>query len=288
MLGVLTGFAIIAAIIAVGYVVGRIGLLGPDARPILARLVFFVLAPSLLFTILADAEVGQLFSPLLVVSLLAAATSFAVYGLVARLLWHRGVAETVIGALSAGYVNGNNIGIPVAVYVLGDPAYVAPVILVQLLLFAPLGLAVLDAAQQGRVSVGRLATGPLRNPIIIGSALGLLVALLDVTPPEAFMEPFRIIGGAAVPLMLLSYGISLHGQKVLEQGQTAGMPCSPRRSSSSSCLPSPGPQGCCSSTSTTRSSSWSWPSPRSPQRRTCSTTPSGTGAARPSRATRSS
>lgn len=218
MLGVLTGFAIIAAIIAVGYVVGRIGLLGPDARPILARLVFFVLAPSLLFTILADAEVGQLFSPLLVVSLLAAATSFAVYGLVARLLWHRGVAETVIGALSAGYVNGNNIGIPVAVYVLGDPAYVAPVILVQLLLFAPLGLAVLDAAQQGRVSVGRLATGPLRNPIIIGSALGLLVALLDVTPPEAFMEPFRIIGGAAVPLMLLSYGISLHGQKVLEQG----------------------------------------------------------------------
>ena len=77
MLGVLTGFAIIAAIIAVGYVVGRIGLLGPDARPILARLVFFVLAPSLLFTILADAEVGQLFSPLLVVSLLAAATSFA-------------------------------------------------------------------------------------------------------------------------------------------------------------------------------------------------------------------
>lgn len=218
MLGVLTGFAIITAIIAVGYVVGRVGLLGDDGRPVLARLVFFVLAPCLLFTILADAEVEQLFSPLLVVSLLAAAVSFAVYGLVARFLWHRGVAETVIGALSAGYVNGNNIGIPVAVYVLGDPAYVAPVILVQLLLFAPLGLAVLDAAEQGRVSVVRLATGPVRNPIIIGSALGLLVAVLDVTPPAAFMEPFRIIGGAAVPLMLLSYGISLHGQRVLERG----------------------------------------------------------------------
>lgn len=218
MLGVLTGFAIIAAIIAVGYVVGRVGLLGADGRSVMARLVFFVLAPCLLFTILADAEVGQLFSPLLVVSLLAASVSFAVYGLVARFLWHRGVAETVVGALSAGYVNGNNIGIPVAVYVLGDPAYVAPVILVQLLLFAPLGLAVLDAAEQGSVSVVRLATGPVRNPIIIGSALGLLVAVLDVTPPEAFMEPFRIIGGAAVPLMLLSYGISLHGQRVLERG----------------------------------------------------------------------
>lgn len=218
MLGVLTGFGIIAAIIAVGYVVGRVDLLGPDGRQVLARLVFFVLAPSLLFTILADAEVGQLFSPLMVVSLTAALVSFAAYALVARLLWRRPTAETVIGAMSAGYVNANNIGLPVAVYVLGDPAYVAPVILVQLLVFAPLGLAVLDAQQQGRVSLGRVVTGPVRNPIIIGSAAGLVVALLDVTPPAALMEPFRIIGAAAVPLMLLAYGISLHGQKVLEAG----------------------------------------------------------------------
>lgn len=218
MLGVLTGFGIIAAIIAVGYVVGRVDLLGPDGRQVLARLVFFVLAPSLLFTILADAEVGQLFSPLMVVSLTAALVSFAAYAIVARVLWRRPTAETVIGAMSAGYVNANNIGLPVAVYVLGDPAYVAPVILVQLLVFAPLGLAVLDAQQQGRVSLGRVVTGPVRNPIIIGSAAGLVVALLDVTPPAALMEPFRIIGAAAVPLMLLAYGISLNGQKVLEAG----------------------------------------------------------------------
>lgn len=218
MLGVLTGFGIIAAIIAVGYVVGRVDLLGPDGRQVLARLVFFVLAPSLLFTILADAEVGQLFSPLMVVSLTAALVSFAAYALVAHVLWRRPTAETVIGAMSAGYVNANNIGLPVAVYVLGDPAYVAPVILVQLLVFAPLGLAVLDAQQQGRVSLGRVVTGPVRNPIIIGSAAGLVVALLDVTPPAGLMEPFRIIGAAAVPLMLLAYGISLNGQKVLEAG----------------------------------------------------------------------
>jgi len=216
--GVLTGFAIIATIIAVGYVVGRVNLLGPDARQVIARLVFFVLAPSLLFTILADAEVSQLFSPLMVVSLVAASVTFALYILVARLLWHRDASDAVIGALSAGYVNANNIGIPVAVYVLGDAAYSAPVILVQLLLFAPLGLAVLDIQQQGRASVGRLVSQPLRNPIIIGSAAGLVVTLTGVSVPGAVMEPFRIIGAAAVPLMLIAYGISLHGQKVLEAG----------------------------------------------------------------------
>lgn len=219
MTGVLTGFAIIAAIIAAGYVVGRVNLLGPDARQVIARLVFFVLAPSLLFTILADAEVSQLFSPLMVVSLIAASVTFAVYIVIAKVLWRRDASDAVIGALSAGYVNANNIGIPVAVYVLGDAAYSAPVILVQLLLFAPLGLAVLDVQQQGRASVGRLISQPLRNPIIIGSALGLVVTLTGVAVPDAVMEPFRIVGAAAVPLMLLAYGISLHGQKVLEPGE---------------------------------------------------------------------
>ena len=41
--GVLTGFAIIGAIIAAGYVVGRTGLLGPHAQFVMSRLAFFVL-----------------------------------------------------------------------------------------------------------------------------------------------------------------------------------------------------------------------------------------------------
>lgn len=66
--------------------------------------------------------------------------------------------------------------------------------------------------------MGRLVTQPLQNPIIIGSALGLAVTLTGLQVPAAVMEPFRIIGAAAVPLMLIAYAISLHGQKVLEPG----------------------------------------------------------------------
>src|SRR4051794_36371313 len=113
MAGVLIGFAIIAAIILTGYIVGRIDLLGPHAPKVVARLVYFVLAPCLLFTILADAQVEQLFSPLLVVSALAALVVFCIFALVAVTLWRRRLPEVVVGALSAGYVNANNIGIPV-------------------------------------------------------------------------------------------------------------------------------------------------------------------------------
>ncbi|MET0888130.1 MAG: hypothetical protein ABWX92_16960, partial [Mycetocola sp.] len=83
MSGVLTGFGVIGAIIAIGYIVGRSGLLGQHAQPVIARTVFFVLSPFLLFTVLADAEVERLFSPLIVVSLLAALVAFAVFLFVA-------------------------------------------------------------------------------------------------------------------------------------------------------------------------------------------------------------
>ncbi|SFN68118.1 AEC family transporter [Mycetocola miduiensis] len=218
MSGVLTGFGVIGAIIAIGYIVGRSGLLGQHAQPVIARTVFFVLSPFLLFTVLADAEVERLFSPLLVVSLLAAVAAFAMFLVVAAVFWRRKLPEATIGALSSGYVNANNIGIPVSVYVLGDAAYSAPVVLLQLLVFAPIALTLLDIGTGGKTSVGRILRQPFRNPIIIGSLLGLVVSVTGIHIPAPVMEPFRLIGAAAVPMMLISYGMSLHGTRILEPG----------------------------------------------------------------------
>lgn len=218
MTEVLTGFGIIAIIIGVGFGVGKSGMLGKEGHAALARLVYFILSPALLFTIMAQATPGQLFSPLLGISAAAAISSMIVYAVIARWKWKRPVNTTVIGALSAGYVNANNIGLPVATYVLGNPAYVAPVILLQLLVFAPVSLTVLDAHASGKLSLKILVQAPFKNPIIVASVLGLLVSLFDVSVPELIMEPTLIIGAAAVPLMLLNYGVSLPGQKILQAG----------------------------------------------------------------------
>lgn len=218
MSGVLTGFGVIGAIIAVGYIVGRADFLGPHGQPVIARTVFFVLSPFLLFTVLADAEVERLFSPLLIVSLLAAVAAFVLFLAVAAVFWRRKLPDATIGALSAGYVNANNIGIPVSVYVLGDAAYSAPVVLLQLLVFTPIALTLLDIGTGGRTSVGRILSQPFRNPIIIGSLLGLVVSVTGLEIPVPVMEPFRLIGAAAVPMMLINYGMALHGTRVLEPG----------------------------------------------------------------------
>ncbi|MBZ4486448.1 AEC family transporter [Microbacterium sp. cx-55] len=215
MLDVLTGFVVVGLAIVVGYILGRIDLLGPHARHVLSRLTFYVLSPFLLFTVLAQADVHSLFSALLPVSAIAAVVVIAVQGLLARLVWRRSIPETVISALSAGQVNSNNIGIPLSLYLLGSAAFPAPVILMQLLLFTPLTLGILDATTSGERSFGRILTRTVTNPIVVGSVLGTLVSVFDIDLPPVILEPSLLIANACVPVLLISYGISLHGQRVL-------------------------------------------------------------------------
>jgi malonate transporter len=215
---VLIGFAIIGVVILIGYVVGRVGVLGEHAPKVMSRLVFFVLSPALLFTVLADADVHTLFSSMLAVSAIAAVLSCLIFAGIALLVFRRGIPETVIGSISAGYVNANNIGIPVAVYVLGNTAYSAPVILLQLLVLAPISLTILDISTSGSVSIGRILMQPIRNPLIIASALGVVVSVAELEIPMAVMEPFRIVGAAAVPLVLIAFGMSLDGDRLLAPG----------------------------------------------------------------------
>jgi predicted permease len=216
--GVLTGFAIIVAVIVVGYLIGRFDLLGPAADRVLSRLAFFVLSPALLFTVLAEADVTHLFSALLPISAIAAVVNISAYLVISLLIWRRPVPDATIGALASGYVNANNIGLPVSVYVLGDASSSAPVILLQLIVLAPIALTILDVTTSGKLSLGRILLQPVRNPLIIGSLLGLIVALLHLRLPGPVLAPFQLVGAAAVPVILLNFGMSLHGRRPLAAG----------------------------------------------------------------------
>lgn len=218
MLGVLTGFAIIAVVVLVGYLVSRFDIAGANARHVLNRLAFFVATPALLFHTLADADVHLIFSSLLLVAVLSAVAVVLVYLAVATLVFKQPVGQTVIGTMASGYVNANNIGLPVAVYVLGAPSYVAPVLLFQLLIFAPVALTALDVTTGGHQSIGSILLKPLRNPVLIASAAGVVIAATGWHPAAAVMEPFHLIGGAAVPLVLMAFGMSLHGAVPLKAG----------------------------------------------------------------------
>jgi malonate transporter len=216
--GVLIGLAVIGVVIAVGYIAARCGLGGEPTVSALTRIAFFITNPVLLFTVVLESDVSAVFSAYVPLALVTALVTALLYVGISRLFFRRPLAETAVGAMASSYVNANNIGIPITLYALGDATPVAPVLLVQLLLLAPLVLTLLDLSAAGRFSPKLMLTQPFRNPMIIATLLGAVLAAFDVELPEPVMAPLTLLGGAAVPVVLLAFGMSLRGSRMLGSG----------------------------------------------------------------------
>ena len=210
MEGVVLGFTAIAVVIAVGALIAHLGVVDLGAQQVLSRIAFFVASPALLVTTVAKADVHDVLSRSLVATVVGVFVTVVAYWLVAVWRWRRSRGERVIGALSSSYVNAGNLGLPVAAYVLGDAALVAPTLLLQLLVLQPLALATLDADVRGRrPSVGDILLRPFTNPLTIGTLVGLLLSVTGWRLPTIIADPVELIGAMAVPGMLLAYGIAL-------------------------------------------------------------------------------
>lgn len=224
MSGVLEGFTVIFIVIAVGYVLARFEVLGEHGQFVLSRLVFFVATPALLFVTLATSDLSVILSPTLVVAGVTALLVGTLYFLIAKFVLKRAVPEATVGGLASSYVNAANLGIPIAVFVLGDANFVAPLLLFQIMIYSPLALTILDLSTTGtKASVRTIVVTPFKNPIVLAGAAGLALSITGIELPEAVMQPFDLIGGASVPGALLAFGLSLHGTRVLQKG------ISPRR-----------------------------------------------------------
>jgi len=218
VLSAFTGFAVIAVIIAAGYLVARLRLVADGGALALNRVAFFVAMPALLFTVVSRAQVSVMFSRFTVVATTAALVTATVFVVASRLWFRASLVDTTMGAACASYVNANNIGLPVATYIIGNPQYIVPQILVQVLVFSPVVLGVLDLSTRGRVQVRDILAQPVRNPIVAATAAGAIVAVTGVHVPNIVTAPLDELGKAAVPLVLIAFGMSLRGSRPLAPG----------------------------------------------------------------------
>ena len=217
MLGVLAGFFVVWCIILVGMFVGRRGILGDNARQVLSGLTFFVASPALLFETLSKARLQEVFAAPLLVAAVGAVATAAIFFVIVRFLLKRSMPESLVSSMSASLANSANLGIPIAVYVLGDASYVAPLLIFQLAFFTPLFLMALDSTTSAhRTTPLRFVLMILKNPMIVGSALGLVVAGTGWQVPPLILQPIHLIGGAAIPAMLMAFGMSLNGSRPLQ------------------------------------------------------------------------
>ncbi|MFL6081162.1 MAG: AEC family transporter [Ornithinibacter sp.] len=210
MEGVVLGFATIVAVIGVGALIAHLGVVDLSAQKVLSHIAFFVASPALLLTTVSKADTHDVLSRSLVATVVGVVVPAATYAIVAWWRWRRSVGERVIGALASSYVNAGNLGLPVAAYVLGDAALVAPTLLLQLLVLQPFALALLDADVSGRrPTLRHMMVRPFTNPLTIGTLIGLLLSITGWQLPQIVLDPIELIGAMAVPGMLLAYGIAL-------------------------------------------------------------------------------
>ena len=187
-----------------------------DADGVLTRVCFFAATPALLVTTLSRADLTAVLSRSTAVAVAAELAAIVSAWCLHRLVLRRPTAEATIGALASGYVNAANLGIPVAVLVLGDAAAIAPILLLQLLVLTPATFTVLDAVTR-RGNPSRLATltVPLRNPLLWGVVAGTAANLGGVDLKEWGggypAQGLEMLGRVAVPLMMLALGMSLAG-----------------------------------------------------------------------------
>ena len=218
MIGVLSGFFVVWAIILVGMFVGRREILGENARSVLSSLTFFVASPALIFETLSKAKLHDVFAAPLLVTAVGAVLTGLLFFLIVKFWLKRDMPEALMSSMSASLANSANLGIPIAVFVLGDASYVAPLLIFQLAFFTPMYLMALDASTSThRTTPLRFLLMIVKNPMIVGSALGLLVAGTGFQVPTLILEPIHLIGGAAIPAMLMAFGMSLNGSKPLQK-----------------------------------------------------------------------
>jgi malonate transporter len=210
--GVLKGFFVVGMVLLVGYILARTNALGPHGTKVLSTLTFMVGLPSLMFSTIASRHISEVLSQtglISVVTALCCMALFALSGAIGR--W--GVRRTTVGALATGIVNSTNLGVPLSLYILGSATFVTPIMLFQLALVTPVALTILDLTdpEGKRASVWSILSTPLRNPVTVAAILGVIVSAAGIELPALVLDPLKLVAQLTVPLMLIIFGMSLHG-----------------------------------------------------------------------------
>jgi predicted permease len=186
----------------------------PFDRDFVTRVIMNIGAPCLVLNGIANLE----FPPAeFARSLLAAVTMLATTGLIAAIALR--LARQPLRSFLPPIVFGNtgNLGLPLCLFAFGNEGLglavaVYLVYSVTQFVFGPL--------VQGREPAWRTL---LTTPMIYAAIVGVLLLASDTQMPKSLSNTVQLLGGCAIPLMLLALGHSLATFRVNRPGKAVGL-----------------------------------------------------------------
>lgn len=201
-------------IVLVGFAARRFGVLQESAAPRLNGLCYRVLIPCSMFcsSLGMRLERDSLWFGLFVFTLLLVSAA-VLTAAVPRFVPDRRQAGAVVQASFRSNIS--IIGPGLMAGVCGE-AHMAPMVIAiaAATLSCNISVPILltyfaEGGAQGRLSPGRILADFLRNPLVVGTALGIAVGRIGWELPAAVMEPVRSLAACAAPIAMLSAGLRL-------------------------------------------------------------------------------
>ncbi len=209
------------AIIAAGYGVARIGLLGEASSEALNGFVYYIALPALFFLAMAQTPFARIFDwPFLGAFLGATFAIFLLTMALAALLFPGRLGQTTLHGLSAAFPNTGYIGIPLFIAAFGtDGAF--PVVLTNVVQSVTIFVAAIILMEidrswgrgAGRL-IGDVVRGIALNPFVIASTAGLLVNASGIGLAQPVETFFSLVGAAAAPCALFALGLFMVGKPI--------------------------------------------------------------------------
>ncbi len=202
-------------LVLAGYLLATSGRWPKAASDALARFVFAVAVPALLFSLMSDFSklppvdarlLIAFFGGCLIVFALGRAVGLWVFGL-------NGVQQSVF-ALGGIFANNVLLGVPIARATLGEAAMpsVALVLVFNSLTLWTLVTVSVEWARHGELSLrgfGATLRSVLANPIVASVLLGAAFGLTGLPLPALIGTPLSLLGQSAIPLSLIVLGMGL-------------------------------------------------------------------------------
>lgn len=213
------------ALIFTGWLVRRLGVMGPQAAGELNRFVVYLALPALLFDIVSGARLAEVWQPGFIASF--GVGCVVVFSLTVVLRYYRGrrsLADAAVDGLAGAYANTGYIGFPLVLAALG-PGAMAPTLIASIItvcaIFA-VAIVLIEVGLQEEKRVGRMAGKVLlslvKNPLLVAPVLGALFPLSGMEVPQAGHAFLKLLGGAASPCALVGLGLFLAEKREGSQG----------------------------------------------------------------------
>lgn len=201
----------VAAILALGFALGRLGYLTEgDARSI-NKLALTVLLPVLLFGLIAEAPVENFRLAPLAFYFVCEVILFGIGFFIASAILKREKGEAVLLAFAGIFSNSVLFVLPISILLYGRDSILAITAVVTLDSTIPFAGAIIamQLIRSGRVTPGAALLTIVRTPLIVAMLAGGLVNLsgLDLAGPVATFVHFN--GAAAGPAALFALGVVL-------------------------------------------------------------------------------